>query len=670
MALRQLFPTSSDESEPGAKRIKCCAPSSAQEAAASPAPHLGGGSGASALAASAPSLGGGGASARGSGASALAASAHHLGGGSGASAVVSSVAGMRRLFPTSSDESEPTAKRARGARSSGQEAAAPSASRASRLGGCSGVSTLAAPEATVIGRGSGVSVRGGSVASALASTESIIGGGSGSGASVPAASGGDDMHWSRFQKAHLQDEFNILGPQSKPLLMHTLFSGLGSPTQVLREFGVQVNEDMMAEMKDCARKFCGQNGLMPACYFDDVESLVKCGKGHCHVHGRSCKIPSARADILVAGFPCTAYSSQRPGARSQANVRTHKDFQKMSWTVEYILTNRPRTFLLENVPTFVGIRCGHKIAVSSDPGLVMPEYPYADMLPPLQRGGYELDYIVLPLDIWVEAKGSRAFIMGIDKSATRGSDDASVLVAKAKRMAANLHYSRARFPPCSWRESLMSMGGTEWMEFRAAVEMHDDSSMTHRASEHGDHEQVHANGMKWEAQAQKLRITWERQGKISQRGDVHQWTVAADGSSPCHIGISQPLAPRTVEMLDLAFLWSCIQRDAMEVTQSARQRAAQKLLVNYTQNPDRKPWGYVLGRFTRSCRWYSFEDDRLLSAHELFRIYGWRQVSLEGISYSDAVDMIGDSMALPTLGVALLAFTLACGRSIFACWDE
>ena len=60
--------------------------------------------------------------------------------------------------------------------------------------------------------------------------------------------------------------------------MHTTFSGLGSPTQVLRDIGVAAIEDMMAEMKDCARVFCQNNGLMPGCYFDNVESLVWDGR--------------------------------------------------------------------------------------------------------------------------------------------------------------------------------------------------------------------------------------------------------------------------------------------------------------------------------------------------------------------------------------------------------
>ena len=347
MALRRLFPTSSDESEPGAKRAKCCyAPFSVVEVAAPPAPLLGSGSGASALAAH-----------LGSGSGASAPAAPHLGGGNGASAVASSVDGMRRLFPTSSDESEHTAKSAQRARSSGQKAAATSASASSEssLGGCTGVSAFAAKEATPVG--------------------------SGSGASAPAASGSVDMHWCSFQRAYFEKDFNNLGPQKKPLQMHTLFSGMGSPTQVLREAGVEVNEGMMAEMKSCAHQFCSRNGLMPACYFEDVDSLVKRGNGQCHVHGGLCRLPSARADLFVAGFPCTAYSLQRVGAHNQADVREHKDFQKMSWTVDHILQNKPRAFLLENVPAFVGVRSNRHVVVSADPGLVRPESPFVDMLP-------------------------------------------------------------------------------------------------------------------------------------------------------------------------------------------------------------------------------------------------------------------------------------------------
>ena len=99
-----------------------------------------------------------------------------------------------------------------------------------------------------------------------------------------------------------------------------------------------------------------QNGLAPSGhYYTDVEPLASLGRSPCCQHGGAhCSVPSEKADLLVAGFPCTPFSFARSGSRDEESVRQHPDFKKLGWTVDYILRTRPRMFLLENVPGFAG----------------------------------------------------------------------------------------------------------------------------------------------------------------------------------------------------------------------------------------------------------------------------------------------------------------------------
>jgi hypothetical protein len=45
-------------------------------------------------------------------------------------------------------------------------------------------------------------------------------------------------------------------------------------------------------------------------------------------------------------------------------------------------------------------------------------------------------------------------------------------------------------------------------------------------------------------------------------------------------------------------------------------------------------------------------------------MYGWNHADLSSMSTNDACDLLGDSMALPTLGVALTALLRIVGESL------
>ncbi len=73
-------------------------------------------------------------------------------------------------------------------------------------------------------------------------------------------------------------------------------------------------------------------------------------------------------------------------------------------------------------------------------------------------------------------------------------------------------------------------------------------------------------------------------------------------------------------------------------------------------------------RFARSSKIYSYGQDRILSAFEAFRLYGWQDPRLEGLGPTDAWDLLGESMALQPLGVAVSALLIGAGPHIPGLW--
>ena len=87
------------------------------------------------------------------------------------------------------------------------------------------------------------------------------------------------------------------------------------------------------------------------------------------------------------------------------------------------------------------------------------------------------------------------------------------------------------------------------------------------------------------------------------------------------------------------------------------------------RNPRRGPWSFDLRRLCRNSRMYSYQHDRLLVPTELYKMYGWRSVDLSVLSLAHCQDMLGDSMALPTVGLALASLILIAGEAIPDLWE-
>ena len=138
---------------------------------------------------------------------------------------------------------------------------------------------------------------------------------------------------------------------------------------------------------------------------------------------------------------------------------------------------------------------------------------------------------------------------------------------------------------------------------------------------------------------------------------------------PALAGVPKPVPSRKQEILNLGVLWAMEQKSLQDLTVSNVLVATRSLLCNTTQNPSRQPFSFVLRRMCRNSRMYSYQDDRLLVPSELYKIYGWNAADLSGFTLANCQDMLGDSMALPTLGVALASLIFTAGHAIPDMWE-
>ena len=443
-----------------------------------------------------------------------------------------------------------------------------------------------------------------------------------------------------------------LGTNGFPIVLHTIFSGLGSPRQVLRDLGYHVVETSMAEIKPYVREWLKANNLWTdGCFFTDVHPLTTHGAGHCVVHGDTCEIPAGDVDLFVAGFPCTPYSNQGQTFRSEEAIRNHKDFHKSQWTLDYIARVSPKMVVLENVPTFAGL------APNGAPGhLVRGVAPHSfcdEMCAKLRRLGYGVSWSYLALEPWIQASGGRIYV-----TAVKGEDPQAQEMADAvRKRIADIQAWRSGFHPQTWTEALMKNRSVDWMPGHALWP--DKLSEDHVSS---DAPELASDARaRWQVEADDLRKLLERSGRPYHQSRL--WSDPSHGAVrevPRYTGIPKPLTSRKREILDLGIAFAYHKEDINEVSQGATEKLIGTLLADVSQNPARRPWGNKLKRVTRDSRWYSYSEDRLLAPSELFRIYGWSGPDVSALTYAHAVDLLGDSMVLHTLGVVLDSTIVVC----------
>ena len=168
----------------------------------------------------------------------------------------------------------------------------------------------------------------------------------------------------------------------------------------------------------------------------------------------------------------------------------------------------------------------------------------------------------------------------------------------------------------------------------------------------------------WEEEARALRERWRSQG--FRHHNARPWTEVPL-SPPLLRGL--PQTSRVAEVVELGFLWASKKSGLSPVSARDRPFIATNLFVDVSQNPSRNPWCYGLHRLTRTSQIYSYEYDRVISAFDAFRIYGWRSPCLEGLTTGEAWDLLGDSMALQTLAVPISGLVFGSGVYMPGLWE-
>lgn len=410
----------------------------------------------------------------------------------------------------------------------------------------------------------------------------------------------------------LDEERAQLASQRRQLVVHTLVSGMGSPEQVLNDLGFSIDGQVACEKKEHARVFFAQNHLAPTKHwFLDAETLVASGHAPCSMHhGDTCGRPKERPGILVAGFPCTPFSRMRHGVASEHTAERHTDFENMSLTVQYITRTRPRVFVLEHVLAFVGVAEGD--------GMPRTHNFAEDMCSNLRKLGYDVAWVLLSLDVWVQAKsrrvhlgsrrrlGRRLCAVGLLHGApARGSAQGGA-TGPMVRLFVRSEHTRVR---------------AHWPE----LEEPDPLAMSHTA-EHGDAApMLVATAQQWAQQSRQFRARLLRADQTFH--DTRPWS---DGLCPRMLmGLPRPITPRKWEVLDWGVLW------AMDQTGADMDKSIDGLLCDPTQNPARTPWSFTLKRLCRHSRPYSYKHDRLLTPGELLDTYRWDRPCLDNLSNAE-----------------------------------
>ena len=133
----------------------------------------------------------------------------------------------------------------------------------------------------------------------------------------------------------------------------SLCSGTGAPVLGLQAMGVPVAEPFACDLKSASFAMYRAMKLSPCHFFTEVQDIVA-GGGPCQMHGGElCLLEDQDDDdLLVAGFPCQPYSTQRP-TRYRDGWRSHPASGVMFQVGHVLKQRKPKMALFENVPGFL-----------------------------------------------------------------------------------------------------------------------------------------------------------------------------------------------------------------------------------------------------------------------------------------------------------------------------
>lgn len=99
--------------------------------------------------------------------------------------------------------------------------------------------------------------------------------------------------------------------------------------------------------------------------------------------------------------------------------------------------------------------------------------------------------------------------------------------------------------------------------------------------------------------------------------------------------------PRMVDVIDVAYGMAKLALPA-----ATERDLTAALVVDFSQSLKFKPWSRQAPCFSTSTRLYMFERDRVMVQSEVFRILGFADIDLSGLSETNLRDLSGDAMAI------------------------
>ena len=113
-----------------------------------------------------------------------------------------------------------------------------------------------------------------------------------------------------------------------------------------------VAEPFACDLKSASFAMYRAMKLSPRHFFMEVQGIMA-GRGPCQMHGELCLLEDqADDDLLVEGFPCQPYSTQRP-TRYKDGWHSHPASEVMFQDGHVLKQRKPRMALFENVPGFL-----------------------------------------------------------------------------------------------------------------------------------------------------------------------------------------------------------------------------------------------------------------------------------------------------------------------------
>ena len=461
--------------------------------------------------------------------------------------------------------------------------------------------------------------------------------------------------WAAHILKKAQTHRDGLGRQKRPIRVVELCSGLCTGTQALKAVGLfDAVTIMSVDPSPAAIRMTAASGDKSQHHFNRIADILAAAQAECQWHGGPCEVQLADTDILVIGLSCKPYSRQRLGRLHAGSAEAHPEFFLMEEFLDVMRTHQIPLAVFENVIGFLREEAGEELPVDHLDRLVNN----------LRDAGYECLGMKLDARTWLPVSRPRFFLMIGRRDLCSGAD-----LRQAAHIIQDIE-SEVHVP--SIKECLFNPGDAEWHAMQRQWLISRSRQRAAAPTQGQVQIEVQSDDPSWKRSSSAHRSTLLRKNMIG--WGLKPWTdVRGRIQQPRMRGFGPTEAKQ--ELLDLAFLFGCDRkgvdpREAMR-RQQTRENVAANLYCDVSQGICRKPWMLdVLHCSTTASQWYSFERDGLLDPRELFRLHGFDTPPEAACAPAELQVLIGNCMAVPSVGAVLHGLLCACGWALPNCFER